>query len=196
VIAAVGTNNIKNLTLHGNICRNNLTSGIGVTSTSTFTIDGLSITGNQCPDNVSFGVFVAEATVGAVTRTIVSGNVCQGNGTDDIRVDNLDAVISDNLYTTEQGTNWFTFTDADTTPSVLGGRETFRAANTAATSITAFDDAVDGRYITIYASNGNTTIVNSGTMLLKGATNTTIPSDGIIRLWFDNTVWREVSRSY
>ena len=65
--------------------------------------------------------------------------------------------------------NYSSFTDTDTTPSVLGG-SWFRANNTVATIITDFDDPVDGQIIYIYAANNNTTITSGTNIFLNGGT--------------------------
>lgn len=72
------------------------------------------------------------------------------------------------------------FTDADTTPSVMLGSyhgvQNFEAANTALTSITNFDNIVEGQKFRIYASTGNTTIVNGGNIRLTNRQNYRMPS--------------------
>jgi len=70
-----------------------------------------------------------------------------------------------------------TFVDGDTTPDVSTGF-VFQTANTAATSITGFDNALyDGHAITVFFSDGNTTLVNSASLSLQGGMDIT-PSAG------------------
>ena len=62
-----------------------------------------------------------------------------------------------------------TYTDADTTPSVLGPQAfTWEIANTGATSITAFDDISIRQTITCIFKDGNTTITEGGGIHLTG----------------------------
>lgn len=192
-VAAVGTNNIKNVSFSGNICRNNTFYGLYVQSNSTFTVDSVAITGNVCNDNASRGIFIAEATTGNITGLTVVGNTCRGNTTNDLRVDPLDAVIDNNTYSTEAQTEYWTFTDLATTPSVKGGRITFRANNSLATSITNFTNGVNGQTIAIYAANANTT-VNHGTIRLNGNVNFAMAQNNILTLRRIDGVWLEVSR--
>lgn len=198
IIAAIGTNNIKNLTVSGNICRNNQASGIVAQSNSTFTIAGLSITGNQCNDNASRGIQISEATAGKVTRIAVVGNVCSGNTTDDLRVDPLDAAINDNQYTNDASgnTRFFTFADLAATPSVLGARNMFKCANSGATTITNFANGVNGQQIEVDFTTANTTINNGGNFVLKGALNVApVPANAFMR-FFWNGVWLENGRNF
>lgn len=86
------------------------------------------------------------------------------------------------------------FTDADTTPSVSGGTR-FSEANTGVTSITAFDDGVEGQEITILFTTANTTIVDGANLHLSGGANFVGSADDILVLFYDGTSWYEVSRS-
>jgi hypothetical protein len=61
----------------------------------------------------------------------------------------------------------YNFADADSTPSVAKGNF-FKTANTGATTITMFDDGLDGQFIFVVL-DGNTTIDFTGTNL-KGNT--------------------------
>lgn len=56
-----------------------------------------------------------------------------------------------------------TFGDGDTTPSVVDG-SLFYASNTAPTNISAFDDSRDGQEVNILATNGNTSVQNTGSI--------------------------------
>lgn len=60
--------------------------------------------------------------------------------------------------------------DADTTPSVAGV-STLYLSNTGATAITALDDGVDDQLVVVVATNGNSTINSSATLLLTGSAN-------------------------
>jgi hypothetical protein len=65
-----------------------------------------------------------------------------------------------------------TFTNADTTPSVAAGN-LFKTNNSGATSITTFDDGVDGLSIVIVATDANTTFVNGATIKNRSGANVT-----------------------
>lgn len=85
-----------------------------------------------------------------------------------------------------------TIDDGDTTPDVQGGK-VFKTNNSGATGITTFDNAFVDQEITIIFGDANTTIATSGNIILDraltGATN------GTVKLVYDGTNWREVSRS-
>lgn len=75
------------------------------------------------------------------------------------------------LGRTTVSTTAIAFTADDDTPSVAGGTEFVTVANTVATAITTLDDAVVGRYYTLYGgSNTNSsTIANAGSFDLTAA---------------------------
>lgn len=70
------------------------------------------------------------------------------------------------------------FTNGDTTPSISGGN-LFRTANAAPTSITTFDDGVNGQEFRIIVEDANTTFVHSAGMLIGGS-NITPPANSIM----------------
>lgn len=88
-----------------------------------------------------------------------------------------------------------TFTSGDTTPSVRGG-EVFIASNSAATTITNFDDAQPGQEITLLAGNANTTVQYNANIYLAGSVNFAMPDNGVLRLLRNpaNTAWYEIAR--
>lgn len=63
-----------------------------------------------------------------------------------------------------------TAADADTTPSVAG-ISTLYLTNTGATSITALDGGIDDQLVVLIATNANTTLISSSTLLLTGSAN-------------------------
>lgn len=65
---------------------------------------------------------------------------------------------------------WEVFADLDTTPAVEFGNM-FLASNSGATLITAFDRGQDTQRITVVATNGNTTIVNSANLVTRSGAN-------------------------
>lgn len=86
------------------------------------------------------------------------------------------------------------FTDLDTIPTVADGNW-FRASNTGPTTITFFDDGVDGQVIYLLFTNANTTLQDGATLNLSGGINFTPNGDDIVTLIFDGVEWYEVSRS-
>lgn len=186
---------VSDVTVSGNTCDNNTTRGIGVTNVSPNTVAGYTLAGNVCTSNDVNGIFVAEAALGEITRGVVSGNMMRGNGTADLRLSARDIVIGPNSYSTQTDAQDYTFTDADTTPSVAS-RSIWRAANTGATTITAFDDGVDGQSISIRATNANTTIQHNSAIVNNGAANAALPGNGIISYIRRASVWYEISRSF
>lgn len=93
------------------------------------------------------------------------------------------------------GNRIHTFTANDTSPSVIGGNRYHQTANTAATSVTFFDDGADGQIITVLVKDGNTTFVNSATLRLNGATNWVATSNDTITLVSQAGVWYELART-
>lgn len=94
------------------------------------------------------------------------------------------------------------FADGDTTPSVgnsINGQ--YQADNSAATSITFFDDGFDGQIITVLGNNANTTIIFSGSMITRppGFGNISIPNGGIVSFRNEGGpagLWREITRNF
>ncbi|PKP01824.1 MAG: hypothetical protein CVU11_14100 [Bacteroidetes bacterium HGW-Bacteroidetes-6] len=82
----------------------------------------------------------------------------------------------------------------DATPSVDGGTVFITNANTTATAITTFDDAVAGTTYTIYGAGTTnaSTIANSGNFVLSAAF--TASTGNVITLYYNGTKFYEVSR--
>lgn len=87
-----------------------------------------------------------------------------------------------------------TFADGDTSPTVAGSR-LFKTANTGATSITTFDDAIAGQQITIIIGDANTTLVDGATLVLAGSANWTPAATDTWSGVYDGTAWYETGRS-
>lgn len=89
------------------------------------------------------------------------------------------------------------FANGDTSPSVAFGSNFFTFNNAAPTSVTYFDDAVDGVQITVKLDNQTTLVNNALLMRLKGAVNAvgTSANDVVTLRRFAN-IWFEVSRSF
>lgn len=86
------------------------------------------------------------------------------------------------------------FADGDTTPSVASG-DYFYVANSSPTSITTLDDGVVGNEVTLYFTNGNTTLVNSSVFKLQGGANWNPPAGSNITMFLtDGYGWMQKSR--
>lgn len=91
-----------------------------------------------------------------------------------------------------------TFTNGDTSPTVLSGNF-FKTGNTGATTIVSFDDGADGQEITILFTDGNTTLKHTTgageNLVLQGATNFVGTTNDVLKLTKSGTYWFETSRS-
>lgn len=83
-----------------------------------------------------------------------------------------------------------TFTDADTTPSVAQTNQ-FTATNTGATTITNFDDGVNGQTIWILFTNANTTLQHNATIKMRSGGNVTPATDTMYSFTRRSGVWYE-----
>ena len=87
------------------------------------------------------------------------------------------------------GGRFATITASDATPSVKGGKY-FVTANTGATTITAFDDGIEGQEILVKIGDANTTIDFTGTTLKGNVGVDWTPGSGdFMRCTFDGTNW-------
>jgi hypothetical protein len=95
-------------------------------------------------------------------------------------------------------TGWAVAADADTTPSVANV-STLYATNTGATSITALDDGSDGQVVEVIATNGNTTLIHSATLMLTGSANQALTAYSSVTFKKVPTAisnrWVEIARS-
>ena len=87
-----------------------------------------------------------------------------------------------------------TATDQDTTPSV-GGTNSLILANTVATTITEFDDGLDGQILVCAFSDGNTTITDGTNIFLSGSVNYNPAATAILTFIRVSGNWYEQSRS-
>jgi len=85
-----------------------------------------------------------------------------------------------------------TFAPQSATPSVSEGG-VFKTANTSATTITNFVDGYAGQEITIIFGDALTTVQSNSNIQLASSLASTL--NDTLRLIFDGSVWREVSRS-
>lgn len=188
--------NSSGYSVNGNTLRNNKNTGLqSICTASGKTITGVAISGNNIVSNANYGIFVSEVTAGDMSGVVIAGNTVKGHATFDLRGFVPKLVMLANDYDTEDGLSTYNFTNGDTTPSVAS-RKYWLAANSSPTTITAFDDGVNGQEIVIRATNGNTTIAQGGLIVNKGSLNVTIPGNGIISYVRQGTVWFEVFRSF
>lgn len=80
------------------------------------------------------------------------------------------------------------FVDADDTPSVSGGTN-FLTANTGATTITQFDDGVNGQMISIIAGDDNTTIADNANIKHNAGSARLLGQYDIARFIHNGTLW-------
>lgn len=80
------------------------------------------------------------------------------------------------------------FTDGDATPSVASGGSFF-TQNTGATSITTFDDGVDGQVLEILSTDANTTFVNGATLKTNTGANVVTAASRLYRFKRINGIW-------
>jgi hypothetical protein len=84
--------------------------------------------------------------------------------------------------------------DLAATPSVKLAN-IFTVTYSGAATITNFTEGLIGQEITIIFMNGNTTVQDNATVQLAGGTNFVGTTDDVLKLVYDGTTWREVSRS-
>jgi len=154
----------------------------------------------QIADGTSIQLLILEGTSNSNTITLVNGQGLRLAG--DCTLKSGDTLT---LFYDAGGSNdWVeigrssrprvgTFTNADATPSVLGGT-LFQTTGT--TTITDFDDGVVGQTIKIKA-NANITITNNASIIkLAGAANFNMTADDTLTLtMYDDQVWTEDGRS-
>jgi hypothetical protein len=155
--------------------------------------------------NFDLPACVSIATTGRWSRNVLIGgnstgvNPVTGAGaaTDEGEGANTNIVLNAGGYAATQPnkSGWATLTGGDTSPSVLG-KQVFDVENGSPTSITTFDDGVPGQTIILRFSNTNTTLVNSGGLILAGSTNYVSVANGTMTLYYDGRwgVWHELSR--
>lgn len=88
-----------------------------------------------------------------------------------------------------------TAADGDTTPTVLN-RAAITFSNSTATSVTTLDDGVDNQVVTLWAANGNTTLVAGAGFNMVGAGNLVLTAGSCIifkKVSF-SAAWHEQSR--
>lgn len=95
--------------------------------------------------------------------------------------------INDAFFQTNKGEEAL-IADGNTTPSVeLYGR--FRTNNTGATSITDFEDGYNGQELTVRFTDGNTTLVNSGSLITGTGGNIVVNAGRVGIFYRFQTAW-------
>jgi len=187
-------NGLEDIAVTGNVVVGGYSVGISLTRAVTGTSRRTTITGNVVTGATN-GIAVTGSS-GDHTGVTLSGNTAVGN-TSDMNVQVQDVVVGDNKYetTSDSSLENFTFpTDLDTTPSVKGGRRQYRHANSAATTITNFDDGVNGQEIYILAGNANTTIQHNANIRLNGSANFAMGQNNTLTLYRFSNIWFEKAR--
>ena len=182
------------LSIGCNVCVNNIYAGIAMSAANVgYKLIGLSVTGNTCTGS-DYGIICSEVDAGSVSNTIVSGNTLFLNSIQDLRVSAINVVLGDNMYATSLDLV-YALPNNSATPSVLG-RKWWNATNSSATAITNFVDGRVGQEIVITATNANTTINNTATILNAGGVNLAMPSGGSISYVYTGAVWRMLWKSF
>lgn len=94
---------MEDILISSNICKNNLTHGIYLTNVATYSIDSAIISNNICRDNGTNGIFIADSAEDDITNLVVMGNICLDN-TNDFRLDDtISAYYPFNKFSTKTG---------------------------------------------------------------------------------------------
>lgn len=189
----IKNNTIRNPGLSGGGFANDYRAGIVLTGP---TISDADIAGNiilddQATSTIKYGIRNAATTLENIHVRCNPLRVNDGT----VIAEYSENVAKAGVYVelARGGTIVRTFTAADTTPSVKDGK-VFATANVGATTITTFDDGVEGQQITVKL-DANTTLQDGASLQLAGGANLTGTANDIIRLVNIAGVWYEVSRS-
>jgi hypothetical protein len=187
------------LSVATNITPANAAVAISPTGTGTVTLNPA---GASTINNMSIGATTASTgrftSVTATTGSFVVGTAGQGI------TDSTSALTSTYNSTgiTTNGTNSAgqvyrsgTYTQGDTTPTVLGVSY-MAISNSGATSITNFTNAVNGQIITLLFTDSNTTVTRNNAYLLAGLNFTSTANDTLTLIYVSgSSSWYEVCRS-
>ena len=162
----------ENVIVIGNVVKNGSQAGIHLQDCYDSIIEG-----NRCYDDQ-----------GSPTQTYG----ISGNGAGGARNRVKDNLCKGNLTAACNGTpGWDTLPNNDTTPDITGFKFIF-ASNGSGTTITNLDGShVAGDVIHIVATNGNTTLNDTGNMKLTG--NITLGTDDSLSLIFNGTNWIQLA---
>jgi hypothetical protein len=170
-----GTQQIRAINASNNIFVGNTTSAVSVTPVSN---RGINIDSTGTPSSYPSGNIV-----GNNTYNNLAGGVYMGSN----------AGVYFGIAERQEQEEWLTAADGDTTPSVLNTKHLV-LSNTGATTVTNFDDAKDGQEITLFFTNGNTT-VNQSNAYLAGGVNFTGTANDTLTLIKRGIYWYEKCRS-
>lgn len=156
---------------------------------------------NKVHNNLFTDMDTGSTKVGILLSTGCSDNYVNDNIAPDGSVTSVivdTAAALDNKFENNLPTVVQTFTNGDTTPSVGNALNPhFGTTNTAATTITTFDDAYTGQVIHVFVGDSNTTFQHSATaglMHLQGLVNFSPTGGAFLTLRWDGVRWREMSR--
>jgi len=164
-------------------CATNISSQLTVTDV--FNTSGAAGSLSLWANYVSLNNTPLAIDFNAASEQIV-GNLCVGT------IDLTNAQDYAWTRSAAAATTPFTFADQDATPSVRKG-DIYSAANTIATTITTFDGGTSNQIITITFTNGNTTIAETGNIVLSAAFTSTAGDS--MTLIYSGTEWIELARS-
>jgi hypothetical protein len=170
-----GTQQIRAINASNNIFVGNTTSAVSVTPVSN---RGINIDLAGTPSSYPSGNFV-----GNNTYNNLAGGAYIGSN----------AGVYFGIAERQEQEEWLTAADGDTTPSVLNTKHLV-LSNTGATTITNFDDASDGQEITLFFTNGNTTL-NQDNSYLAGGVNFVGTANDTLTLIKRGIYWYEKCRS-
>lgn len=173
---------------------NNTDNAIYLEDMDVFMINGVTLLTGTFTNGLNFqgttskGSFDNIVSYGTVTNPVVYGTTGYIRAGSFTNGDN-DATIWSDARTA--------FSANDTTPSVkpLYGKNYFYTANSSATTITQFDDAIPGQEFLVLINDANTTLAHSATLLLDGSINCSPPNGSVLTFVQEGTTYaREVSR--
>jgi hypothetical protein len=131
------------------------------------------------------------AAAGAIVSGVIAGNYLVGKTDGNVA---QGWIVGVNYATGAWTLTGLTYTDADTTPSVLGLRS-LTLTNTGATSITTFDDMAEDQEVKLLFTDGNTTLVDAAGLQLAGSANFVGSANDILTIIKIGGVIYEVGRS-
>ena len=174
-VADCGGQQIRAINSSNNIFVGNTTSAVSVTPISN---RGINVDSTGTPSSYPSGNFV-----GNNTYNNLAGGAYIGSN----------AGVYFGIAERQEQEEWLTAADGDTTPSVLNAKRLV-LSNTGATTVSNFDDAKDGQEITLFFTNGNTT-VNQSNAYLAGGVNFTGTANDTLTLVKRGIYWYEKCRS-
>lgn len=93
---ATGTNDVEEVTVTGNVTKNNLSNGIFAVNCSPNTMTGVTLSSNTSSDNGAYGVRASAAAAGEISQVSITGNILSNNSSGPVRVDLINGLIEAN----------------------------------------------------------------------------------------------------